>query len=345
MQFVPLVDPRPRVVGGTDPLEILRGHKFAEAERHLAQSLWKPTAEVPHGGFAGPRDAIERKLQLRVFVGRPPRLHDESMVHEILLVDIHERLPEVGRVALQGHRFRSHRNLDRAKRLRIRRDDDLVRAIELQSESAGLRRRRVGGHGHVEQRSPLPEVSNGFVRRKHEDGVTGDRVVNPRLRLHRAGRRAGDRHRRYGDLDLAVERLGQFRHDLPQAVGTGLGIDDVHFFGVHEPHDGPKRRRRYVADWTQHDQRQQIDPHDPSTEHGQEGAAGRHGDLRKRGKRSGVSAAYSSRERDRFHISASSSGSISSSRVDLGLESGVACGRGGPATSRNSSRPSLSITH
>ena len=207
MQLVPLVDSRPRVVGRTDPLKILRGHEFAEAERHLAQSLGKPTAEVPYGGFAGPNYAIKRKLQFRVFVGRPLRLHDESMVHEILLIDGDERLAEVGRVALHGHRFRSRRNFDRSKCLWIRRDDDLVRAIELQSESAGLRRRRVGRHGHVEQRSPLPEVSTGLVCRKHEDGVAGDRVVDPGLRLRRAGRRAGDRHRHDGDLDLAIERL------------------------------------------------------------------------------------------------------------------------------------------
>ena len=162
---------------------------------------------MPHGRFAGPNYAIERKLQLRVFFGRPFRLNDEPMVHEILLVDGDERLTEVGRVALHGHRFRSRRNFNRAKRLRIRRDDDLVRAIELQSESAGLRRRRVGRHCHVEQRSPLPEVSTGLVCRKHEDGVAGDRVIHPRLRLRCAGRRAGDRHRHDGDLDLAIERL------------------------------------------------------------------------------------------------------------------------------------------
>ena len=281
VQLVPLVDPRTRVVGGTDPLEILRGHEFAEAERHLAQSLGKLAAEVPHGGFALPHNAVERKLQFRVFVGRPLRLHDESMVHEIPLVNVHERLTEVGRVPFQNHRSRSRRNLDCAKGLRIRSDDNLLRAVELQSEAAGLRRCRVWSHGHVEQRQPLPEVSNGFVRRKHEDGVAGDRVIDPGLRLCRASRRAGYRHRRHGDLDFAIERLGQLRHHLPQAVGAGLVVEDMDLLGIDEPHAGPQRRRRDVADGTQHDKRQQIDPHDPRTEHGQEGTAGWHGDLRK----------------------------------------------------------------
>ncbi|MFM7290431.1 MAG: hypothetical protein ACKO6B_04275 [Planctomycetia bacterium] len=44
-----------------------------------------------------------------------------------------------------------------------------------------------------------------------------------------------------------IERFGQFRRHVLQAIGAGVHIEDVDFLGVHEPHGGPQRSPRNIA--------------------------------------------------------------------------------------------------
>jgi hypothetical protein len=207
MQFIPLVDARPRVVCGSELLERLVVHEFTKAEGHLVGTRGKPAAEVLHGRPARPDDAVEREEEFRLLGRGPLRVDDEAVVEEVLFVDVHDRLAEVGRVSPACHGTARHRNLDRAERERIGCHHDVVCPLELEAETARLGGRRIGRHGHVEERAALAQIAAGLMGREDEDRVAGGGVIDARLRGRDALRRAGDRECGDRNLERVIARL------------------------------------------------------------------------------------------------------------------------------------------
>jgi hypothetical protein len=103
------------------------------------------------------------------------------VVRQGVFVDVHERVAETDRVALPRSGCGGRRDLHLAQRLRIRRSDDLIRAVELQAEPPGCLGGWIGSDGHVEQRIPLAEKAAGLMGWEDEDGIAGGRVVDARL--------------------------------------------------------------------------------------------------------------------------------------------------------------------